>query len=126
MVNSYFCCAVFPNWLPRKTVCHLSFDITNKYAKILTKRMIAVRDLFWNHLISKDRFSASRKDVLASIVVCRRFEENSPMVFFYSRTVAWWWILREGVMELDTKVKLMPPPAIEAFMVQLGEAIPSH
>ena len=30
-----------------------------------------------------------------------------------------------GVMELDTEVKLMPPAAIEAFMVQLGGAIPS-
>ena len=28
-------------------------------------------------------------------------------------------------MELDTEVKLMPPAAIEAFMVQLGGAIPS-
>ena len=33
--------------------------------------------------------------------------------------------LSGAVMELDTEVKLMPPAAIEAFMVQLGGAIPS-
>ena len=54
------------------------------------------------------RSSRERCEVPRSIRVCRGFEKT---------------LHRSVVMELDTEVKLMPP-AIQAFMTELGGAIP--
>ena len=64
--------------------------------------------LFIEWQILQIRSSRERCEVPRSIRVCRGFEKT---------------LHRSVVMELDTEVKLMPP-AIQAFMTELGGAIP--
>ena len=79
--------------------------------QIGTKRERVSSSQFTFHIewqILQIRSSRERCEVPRSIRVCRGFEKI---------------LHRSVVMELDTEVKLLPP-AIQAFMTELGGAIP--